>query len=37
MLALVLFEGLKECEGRDKPGGWERKVEDRGRFWRGYW
>ncbi len=37
MLVLVLFEGFKEREGRDEPGGWERKVEDCGRFRRGYW
>ena len=37
VLALVLFESFKEREGRDEPGGWERKVEDCGRFRRGYW
>lgn len=37
MLALIFFESFKECEGRNEPGGWERKVEDCRRFRRGYW
>lgn len=37
ILALILFEGFKERKGRDEPRGWERKVEDCGRFRGGYW
>lgn len=37
ILGLVLFEGFEECKGRDETWGWECKMEDRGRFRRGYW